>query len=69
MDPEGVHVNFARDSFARDPVLFLLQWTLNKLLRFLSFFFHYLTKKSGSRAQSETRKLHAVFLLIAEQRR
>ena len=56
-------------------MLFIFQWTLNKLLLLLIFKLFsipYLTQKSGLAAKIETRKqLHAVFffLLIVEQRR
>ena len=54
MNPKWVHINFARD-----PVPFILQWSLNKLpllLLFISFSIHYLTKKPGSRAKTETKQ-------------
>ena len=57
LKPKGFHVNF-------DPMLFKHQRMLNKLpslLIFILFSIHDLTKKSGLRTRTETRKqLHTV---------
>ena len=49
MNPDGVHLNFARD-----PVLFIIRWTLNELplLRIFTLFpLHHMTKHSCLRAK------------------